>query len=104
MTTIAKQDFGPLLQVPSKDIHNANFDCLNCGNRVRKFLRFFPPVRDFMAIYHCGCTSVAAWEMEAPPSCSEDWKRLTQLQKRYGRDIVMLTPRASAQFHDGSNN
>src|SRR5258707_997005 len=103
-TGAPKEDFGPFLQVPSRDIHETSFDCPSCGNRVRKFLQFFPQVADFMSIYVCGCTSVAVWELEAPPTCSEHWERLTQLQKRNDRDIIILLPEAAAELHSQRNN
>jgi hypothetical protein len=104
MSTPAKENFGPLIGVPAKDILPTNFDCPSCGNRVRKFLKFIRQYNDSMWFFSCGCTTAVNWELENPPNCAEHWKRLTQLQKRYGRDIVVLTPEASAELHGQRNN
>jgi hypothetical protein len=98
------QHFGPFLNLRSKDISATNFDCPSCGNRVRKFLTFVPQYADFFGVYACECSSVAAWELENAPSCSEHWERLSHLQRLNNTDIALLTPKAGANLHGQGRN
>jgi hypothetical protein len=97
------ETFGPVVDVPSREIRPAGFDCPSCHKPVRK-LRTASHDGDYLSVYVCRCANAAAWEQENAPRTAAQWLTIVRLARKTKADFITISPEGGAIIDGPRNN